>query len=180
MEQRLRVVRGAWTPTFGTGGVLGAAGSPLGLLVLVELYPRPSFVPWQGKEGRNRDETHLHVVPGDGGRPWLLEWATRVAGQSIKATSTRSRPFRRAGRWTLGPTRHPGGYEGGISCRWAAKGSGLADDGNLCAVVGGGAMSVESAASALGQPARPDVHGHEVAAIALDELTAGCDGWSRR
>ncbi len=106
--------------------------------------------PWQGKEGRLGTNPICMAVPGDGGRPWLLDMATTTvaAGKVFKAYLNKE-PSIPAG-WATDSSGTPttdtrAAYEGGLLMPLGGyKGYGLAMLVEiLCAVISGGAMSTE-------------------------------------
>jgi LDH2 family malate/lactate/ureidoglycolate dehydrogenase len=106
--------------------------------------------PWQGREGRLGTNPICLAVPGDDGRPWLLDMATTTvaAGKVFKAYLNKE-PSIPSG-WAMdssgGPTTDTrAAYEGGLLMPLGGyKGYGLAMLVEiLCAVISGGAMSTE-------------------------------------
>jgi LDH2 family malate/lactate/ureidoglycolate dehydrogenase len=135
---------------FGASAFWAQRISAEGCLGFVSCNSSAIVPPWQGKEGRIGTNPICMSVPGDGGRPWLLDMATTTvaAGRVFKAYLNQE-PSIPAG-WALDSSGVPttdtrAAYEGGMLMPLGGyKGSGLAMMMEiLCAVVGGGAMSVE-------------------------------------
>ncbi len=135
---------------FGAAAYWALRISGAGCLGLVGCNSSAIVPPWQGREGRLGTNPICMSVPGDGGRPWLLDMATTTvaAGKVFQAYLNRE-PSIPPG-WALDSSGAPttdtrAAYEGGMLMPLGGyKGYGLAMMMEiLCGVVSGGAMSVE-------------------------------------
>ena len=135
---------------FGTAAYWALRISAAGCLGFVSCNSSAIVPPWQGREGRMGTNPICMSVPGDGGRPWLLDMATTTvaAGKVFKAYLNKE-PSIPPG-WALDSSGAPttdtkAAYEGGMLMPLGGyKGYGLAMMMEiLCAVLSGGAMSVE-------------------------------------
>jgi LDH2 family malate/lactate/ureidoglycolate dehydrogenase len=121
----------------------------------------PIVPPWQGREGRVGTNPICVSVPGDAGRPWLLDMATTtVAAGKIYKAFFGGEPAVPSG-WALDTAGVPTtdthtAYHGLLMPLGGYKGSGLAMLVELlCGVLGGGAMSTEvGGVKTVGRPAR--------------------------
>jgi len=135
---------------FGAAAYWALRISAAGCLGLVSCNSSAIVPPWQGREGRLGTNPVCLSVPGDGGRPWLLDMATTtVAAGKVFTAYLNQEPSIPAG-WALDSAGVPttstkAAYEGGMLMPLGGyKGYGLAMMMEiLCAVVNGGAMSTE-------------------------------------
>ncbi len=132
---------------FGTAAYWAQRISEMGCLGLVMCNSSPIVPPWQGREGRIGTNPICMSVPGDGGRPWLLDMATTtVAAGKIFRAFMNGQPSIPAG-WAFDSKGTPTtdtreAYAGMLMPLGGYKGSGLGIMVEiLCAVLSGGAMS---------------------------------------
>jgi LDH2 family malate/lactate/ureidoglycolate dehydrogenase len=146
---------------FGAAAFWAQRISAEGLIGVVMCNASPIVPPWQGREGRVGTNPICVSVPGNAGRPWLLDMATTTvaAGKIFKAFFAGD-PEIPAG-WALDASGAPttdtqAAYHGLLMPLGGYKGSGLAMLVEiLCGVLGGGAMSTEvGGVKTVGHPAR--------------------------
>jgi LDH2 family malate/lactate/ureidoglycolate dehydrogenase len=128
-----------WAQRISEGGCLG----------IVMCNSSAIVPPWQGREGRIGTNPICMSVPGDGGRPWLLDMATTTvaAGKVFKAFLSGQAsipPGWALDREGVPTTDTREAYAGMLMPLGGYKGSGLGMMVEiLCGVLGGGAMSTE-------------------------------------
>ena len=146
---------------FGAAAFWARKISAQGLIGIVMCNATGQVPPWQAKEGRLGTNPICMSVPGDEGRPWLLDMATTTvaAGKIFKAFFAGD-PEIPAG-WALDASGAPttdtqAAYHGLLMPLGGYKGSGLAMLVEiLCGVLGGGAMGTEvGGVRSMGRPAR--------------------------
>jgi LDH2 family malate/lactate/ureidoglycolate dehydrogenase len=146
---------------FGAAAFWAQKISAEGLIGVVMCNASPLVPPWQGREGRVGTNPICVSVPGDEGRPWLLDMATTtVAAGKIYKAFFAGEPAVPSG-WALNRSGVPTtdtqtAYHGLLMPLGGYKGSGLAMLVEiLCGVLGGGAMSTEvGGVKTVGRPAR--------------------------
>jgi len=134
---------------FGCASFWAQKISAQGSLGIVMCNASPIVPPWQGREGRLGTNPVCMSVPGNHGRPWLLDMATTTvaAGKIFKAFFG-NQPEIPAG-WALDSSGAPttdtkAAYTGLLMPLGGYKGSGLAVLVEiLCAVLSGGPMSTD-------------------------------------
>jgi LDH2 family malate/lactate/ureidoglycolate dehydrogenase len=148
-ERGLSMVVARESNHFGAAAFWARRISAGGLIGIVMCNASAAVPPWQGREGRLGTNPICMSVPGDQGRPWLLDMATTTvaAGKVYKAFFAGD-PEIPAG-WSLDASGAPttdtkAAYNGLLMPLGGYKGSGLAMLVEiLCGVLGGGAMGTE-------------------------------------
>ena len=160
-EHGLSIVVARESTHFGAAAFWAERISAAGLLGIVMCNSPSRVVPWQGKEARVGTNPICMSVPGDSGRPWLLDMATTTvaAGKIYKALFAGA-PTIPSG-WAMDaagvPTTDPKvAFHGLLMPLGGYKGSGLAMMVEiLCGVLSGGAMSTEvGGVRTEGEPSR--------------------------
>jgi LDH2 family malate/lactate/ureidoglycolate dehydrogenase len=160
-EHGLSIVVARESNHFGTASFWARRISAEGLIGVVMCNASPIVSPWQGREGRIGTNPICVSLPGNAGRPWLLDMATTTvaAGKIFKAFFA-GEPEIPAG-WALDTSGVPTtdtrtAYQGLLMPLGGYKGSGLGMLVEiLCGVLGGGAMSTEvGGVKTVGRPAR--------------------------
>ena len=146
---------------FGCAAFWAQKISEAGCIGIVMCNASAIVPPWQGREGKVGTNPICMSVPGDGGRPWLLDMATTTvaAGKIFKAFIS-GEPSIPAG-WATDSAGVPttdtrAAYEGLLMPLGGYKGSGLGLMVEiLCGVLSGGGMSTEvGGIRTAGRPAR--------------------------
>jgi LDH2 family malate/lactate/ureidoglycolate dehydrogenase len=160
-EHGIAIVVARDSTHFGAAALWAQRISSAGLIGIVMCNASAAVPPWQGKEGRIGTNPICMSVPGDQGRPWLLDMATTTVaiGKIYKAFFS-GEPSIPSG-WALDSQGVPttdtkAAYHGLAMPLGGYKGSGLAMLVEiLCAVLGGGAMSTQvGGVRTVGQPSR--------------------------
>jgi LDH2 family malate/lactate/ureidoglycolate dehydrogenase len=134
---------------FGCAAFWAQRISDEGLIGIVMCNAPAGVPPWQGREGRVGTNPISMSVPGNGGKPWLLDMATTTvaAGKIFKAFLS-GEPAIPAG-WAMDSSGAPttdtrAAYEGLLTPLGGYKGSGLALMVEiLCGVLSGDGMSTQ-------------------------------------
>lgn len=146
---------------FGAAAFWALRISAAGMIGIVMCNATGQVPPWQGRDGRLGTNPICMSVPGDRGRPWLLDMATTAvaAGKIYKAYFS-GQPSIPPG-WALDAEGVPttdthAAYHGKLMPLGGYKGSGLAMMVEiLCGVLGGGAMATQvGGVRTVGRPAR--------------------------
>ncbi len=160
-ERGLSIVVARESNHFGAAAFWAQRISAEGLLGIVMCNATGQVPPWQGREGRLGTNPICMSVPGDEGRPWLLDMATTTvaAGKVFKAFLAGDPEI--PDGWALDASGAPttdtqAAYHGLLMPLGGYKGSGLAMLVEiLCGVLGGGAMGTEvGGVRSVGRPAR--------------------------
>jgi len=146
---------------FGAAAFWALRISSAGLIGIVMCNATGQVPPWQGREGRLGTNPICMSVPGEDGRPWLLDMATTaVAAGKIYKAYFAGEPSVPAG-WALDREGRPTtdtkeAYHGLLMPLGGYKGYGLAMMVEiLSGVLGGGAMASEvGGVRTVGRPAR--------------------------
>jgi LDH2 family malate/lactate/ureidoglycolate dehydrogenase len=160
-EHGLSIVVARESNHFGAAAFWAKRISAEGLIGVVMCNTSPIVTPWQGREGRIGTNPICVSVPGDAGRPWLLDMATTtVAVGKIFKAFIEGEPQIPAG-WAMDTSGVPTtdthtAYHGLLMPLGGYKGSGLGLLVEiLCGVLGGGAMSTAvGGVKTVGRPAR--------------------------
>jgi LDH2 family malate/lactate/ureidoglycolate dehydrogenase len=160
-EHGLSMVVARESNHFGAAAFWAQRISAEGLIGVVMCNASPIVPPWQGCEGRVGTNPICVSVPGDAGRPWLLDMATTtVAVGKIFKAFFEGDPEIPAG-WAMDTSGVPTSdthtaYHGLLMPLGGYKGSGLGLFVEiLCGVLGGGAMGTEvGGVKTVGRPAR--------------------------
>ncbi len=148
-EHGISIVVARESNHFGTSAYWAQQISTAGCLGIVMCNSSAIVPPWQGREGRIGTNPICMSVPGDDGKPWLLDMATTTvaAGKIFKAFMS-GQPGIPAG-WAFSSAGIPTtdtreAYAGMLMPLGGYKGSGLGVMVEiLCAVLSGGAMSTD-------------------------------------
>lgn len=159
-EHGLSIVVARESNHFGAASFWAQRISAKGLIGVVMCNTSPIVPPWQGRDGRVGTNPICVSVPGDAGRPWLLDMATTtVAVGKIFKAFIEGDPEIPAG-WAMDTSGVPTtdthtAYHGLLMPLGGYKGSGLGLLVEiLCGVLGGGAMSTEvGGVKTVGRPA---------------------------
>lgn len=146
---------------FGCAAFWAQKISEAGCIGIVMCNASAIVPPWQGREGRVGTNPVCMSVPGDSGRPWLLDMATTtVAAGKIFKAFLGGEPSIPVG-WAMDSAGVPtadtrAAYEGLLMPLGGYKGSGLGMMVEiLCGVLSGGSMSTEvGGIRSVGRPAR--------------------------
>ncbi len=160
-EHGLSMVVARESNHFGAAAFWAQRISAEGLIGVVMCNSSPIVPPWQGRDGRVGTNPICVSVPGDAGRPWLLDMATTtVAVGKIFKAFFEGDPEIPAG-WAMDKSGVPTtdtqtAYHGLLMPLGGYKGSGLGLLVEiLCGVLGGGAMSTAvGGVKTVGRPAR--------------------------
>jgi len=146
---------------FGAAAFWALRISAEGLIGVVLCNATGQVPPWQGREGRLGTNPICMSVPGEDGKPWLLDMATTAvaAGKIYKAFFAGDSKI--PDGWALDAEGVPttdtqAAYRGMLMPLGGYKGYGLAMMVEiLCGVLGGGAMATEvGGVRTVGRPAR--------------------------